>query len=270
MNEKRRRILRVVLSILGVLVLLPAVAMADPVQLTLTGTEHGWSMGGVYTSPYKIRINGNSQDVLALACDDFTTDINFNYSWYANIYGLSDVTDDGPQKFPKTSGDVAVYFPSDKKSTQYSPNDAYEAAAFLAEALLYSPVRNDQHLSGIYSYAIWQIFYDQAYLGYGGNHLSQADVGAVDATMDWAFAQVAGHASLAHALNIYTPCATMEQGPGPCSTGSPNQGASQEFLGMTPLPEGSALAVLAFDLIALLGGVFLVRKRILGNAGAPN
>ena len=39
---------------------------------------------------------------------------------------------------------------------------------------------------------------------------------------------------------------------------------------MTPLPEGSALAVLAFDLIALLGGVFLVRKRILGNAGAPN
>jgi hypothetical protein len=39
---------------------------------------------------------------------------------------------------------------------------------------------------------------------------------------------------------------------------------SQEFLGIS-VPEGSALPFLPFDMLALFGGVFLVRRRILAS-----
>ena len=54
-------------------------ARADNMQLI--DSPSGKIMGGVYTSPYDIKVNGV---LTALVCDDFTTDINFGYTWTAN------------------------------------------------------------------------------------------------------------------------------------------------------------------------------------------
>jgi hypothetical protein len=262
------RLSKLVLAILAVLGVLTSRAMAD-IQLTLTGTlnNNGWNMGGVYTSPYMIQVGNSNVSVLALACDDFTTDINFGDSWWANSYGLNDVTNSGPQKF---GGPLSVSFPNPSTTTSYSAQAAYDAAAFLTQSLLFdSSVSTSQYWSGIYSYAIWQIFYNKAYLGWGGNQLTAQEVKDVTAKMNWAFGQVTSGAQLNYDLVIYTPCGTSDA---QCKN-NPSNTVSQEFLGMTPkgtqgtVPEGSPLPSAGFDVAAILAGgvVVWVRRRRLAR-----
>ncbi|MGA3099300.1 MAG: hypothetical protein ABSF25_22810 [Bryobacteraceae bacterium] len=263
-----KRVLVVALSMLGVLLLLQP-AMAD-VTMQVINSPTGDILGGVYTSPYTIDVTDSSgktttTSALALACDDFTTDIYFGYTWTANLYTLGEVTNSGPQKFTTGSADVYVPDSTDDSSTllgTYSAYEEYYAAAVLADDLLYGSL--GQRLAEDYSFAIWQIFDQFAYLGYGGNGLGPTDRGAVAAAMTGALAQAVTNSPLPYTLDIYTPCG------GPSGCGTPGQNStmgpnvSQEFLGIS-VPEGSALPFLPFDMLALFGGVFLVRRRILAS-----
>ena len=271
MAAKVKSLFVMVLCVLGALAVLQPAAMADPLKMTLVGTNQGWSMGGVYVSPYQIQIGDDSKNVFGLACDDYTTEIYFNTPWYANEYTLADVTSDSNhvQKFPENSdsapkaGDVTVFFPGDSATHDYTPTQAYTAAAFLVRELMYNTsVNGNPEATGEYSYAIWQIFDPLAYKGWGTTPLTDTEVTQVDAAMDWAFGQAAS--GLGYTLDIYTPCGATAAA---CSS-SPNPGVAQEFLALRA-PEGSSVAILAFDFLALCGVVFLVRKRVVRNAAKP-
>lgn len=279
MTEGLKRILRWAVPLLGALLVFQSVASADPYELQLTGTQHGWTMGGVFTSPYEITIGGGKVVGLnLLACDDFTTDIGFGWDWYANKYSLDDVTDAGPQKFRVTSGSsITVQGPQTSPGVQttwnVSAEQAYYAAGWLAQELLYdSTVTASATLTGEYSYAIWQIFYSNAYKGWNGAYSSEMSQywQSIDNLMDAAFAAATApiQVPLQYTLDIYTPCGVKSDLG--CHN-PPNLGASQEFLGMTQstpgsgtnggVPDGSSLATLAFDLTALFGAIFFIRKR---------
>jgi len=283
-------------SIMLLLVALPMLANADTNQMdiyemTLLGTPTYWNLGGVYTSPYNFTLtdpeDGTSMGYLALACDDYTTEVYFGESWYADLNTLSDVKNDSPQpqKFQGTETTdgpmISVYFPDERITEPYSPYVAYRAAGFLVQDILdtYYP-HQDAHDTNINSYAVWQIFDSSAYKGWNGTGLMTDNNSAIDpstgksyaseidAQMAWAFSQATSGATLNHSLDIFTPCSLTDP-----TCANPNTGVAQEFLGMglsadgSGVPEASVAAFLAFDVFMIGAGFLMMRKRIFRNVG---
>jgi hypothetical protein len=199
------------------------------VNMTLTGVGTGANMGGVYTSPYVASINGVSTYVI---CDDFTTDVWVGDTWEANEYTLSEVGSSGPQKF--TTPDWSPY----------SIQQEYDAAAVLAEDVMANI--GNATLAGEYSYAIWTLFDPAAIDGYGGNSLTGSQLSAVNSFRTAALTQAASGGASGLDVSIYTPNPL---------------GAAQEFL-VVNAPEASLPATLGFELVALVGGIFLMRRRL--------
>ncbi len=212
-------------------------AFAQEVNMTLVGVNAGYVMGGVYTSPYQITVNGGAP--MLLICDDFLTDIpTIPYSWSAipttlNAYQAGT----NPAGTPKFS-DVSLY----------------ATAAVLAAELLNVPSFYSEE-AGELSYAIWGIF-DPTLLsnnpgpGLLGN-LTSAELTAAkkylsDAEAVVAAATVNGKVDLSQlpTLTIYTP---------------DPKSASQEFLTVS-MPEPGAIGLLAIDLLGLSSLVLLARK----------
>jgi hypothetical protein len=206
-------------------------------------------LGGVYTSPYQISVNGVTE---SLVCDDFETDISISDEWLADVGSLSGVGPAGPQKFTQAST-PAVLIPNGTTDF-YTIQQDYDAAAWLAIWLLYPAVPLAPEVAEDYSYAIWQIFDPGAVNGYNGQALGTEDRSNVATDMTKAFA--AGAPPSSYAVTIYTPI--------PPPPTSPYIYPSQEFIGVS-VPEGPALPFLPFDMLALFGGVFLVRRRILAS-----
>jgi hypothetical protein len=216
--------------------------------MELLSSPSGNNMGGVYTSPYQISVNGVPT---LLVCDDFTTDINFGHTWNAIEYDITQVTGTGPQKFQHTPNPVT--YPGQPTPVDYTIQQQYDAVAWLAEQLLDGSILDTSYAAAIYSYAIWQIFDSTAIDGYNGDALNAQEQSDVKSAMSAAFS--ATH--LDYEIYIYTP--------------DPFD-SSQEFLGIgshlptpydfpnTPVPEGSTLALLGFDLLSALAGIFLVRR----------
>ena len=234
------------LALVAGLILLQPRAFADTLQLT--GLKTNFTMGGVYTSPYLVSVNGGTPSIM-FACDDFTKDISIGHTWTANEVDLSEIGDGGPQKF-KTA--VAVSIPGGTTTT-YTIAQEYNAAAYLAEQLLTVPsILADSDLAGEYSFAIWQIFYSGAINGWNGNHhLTSTQQAAVGALMTTAFSYTGSLAG----MYLYTP--------------DPDT-SSQEFIGFssakvptTSVPEAATPAFLAFNFLALSGVMFLRRRRSL-------
>jgi hypothetical protein len=247
-------------KVLGVAVLFLAgttlsqrVARADLLPMQLLGVPSGENMGGVYTSPYQVSVNGTK---MLLVCDDFTTDISIGHTWNAIVYQITQVTANGPQKFQHPSNPVTI---PGRSPTDYTIQQQYDAVAWLAEQLLDGSLKAASYAAAIDSYAIWQIFDPTAVDGYGGAVLTGQEQTDVATAMSAAFAA----RQLDYQMYIYTPS--------PLS-------ASQEFLGIAPLPlakpfnipvpvpEGSTLAFLALDSLAVLGIMLFVRRR-LGQVG---
>jgi hypothetical protein len=237
------------LALFAGLILFQPRALAD-VSLTLSGLQTGFSMGGVYTSPYLISVNG--QPTLMFACDDFTTDISMFYTWTATRVNLSDVLAiTGPQKF-KTAVDVSIPDPTTGLATthSYTIQQEYNAAAYLAEQLLTdSSILSSSPTAGEYSFAIWQIFDSGAVNGYNGNALTNDQKKAVGSFMTTAFSST----SSLTGMYLYTPVPSTP---------------SQEFIGLDPLsiasvPEAPTPVLLAFNSLALSGVLFLLRRRSL-------
>lgn len=285
-------------TIMAVLALAPPVAMADVYKLTLTGVTQTYQMGGVYTDPYKITVtdptNKHSTQFLALACDDFNTNINVNQTWYAATEYLNTLTDTtvtktGPQKFvPKAPSTTYGVWGAGVDKTPSSPpslssatykvtiQEAYYMAGFIAEQMIQAYDSNPNSLapyaSGIDSFAIWEIFDPTAWMGY--NHvlpLKNIPKGNQEITdvnnllaVAYAAATIKSPKPLPYTLEIYTPCSRSQY---PCPS-TYKTSVSQEFLGIGSLnpdvkvPEASSIAVLGFDLSAVAAVLFFARRRL--------
>ena len=128
-------------------------------------------MGGVYTSPYGISINGGPTALMI--CDDFTTDISVGLTWTATGTTLTQMSNSSVAglKFatsPYSTTPGIVGGPANVAAD-------YATAAVLAAQLISmpnvgTPAENAQ-VAGELSYALWGVF-DTALLqdtstGYG-------------------------------------------------------------------------------------------------------
>jgi hypothetical protein len=244
--------------VLAVLAIGSPDAKAD--GLTVQNTPAGAVMGGVYTSPYEIAVNGTPT---LLICDDFETDISLGYSWSASSTTLTQISSAtvGGLKFASSSYDSAIL-----GGTNVAED--YATAGVLAAEMLSLPnigtPSEDTELVGELSYAIWSLFDNSLYTslnstgstGYGS--LTPGEVADVDADIVSAQALVAGatvggitnlnnisiNGQPINSLSVYTP--------NPLS-------ASQEFITISAPEPGS----FAFTLIGLgsLGMMMVMRKR---------
>jgi len=234
------------LAIWGVLAALcfagAAFAQDDPF-MQLYGLGNGFvPWGDAYVSPYQVLIGVGSTTPVYAICDDFSTDISVGDTWFAIDNSLSSVGTGplgGPQKF-KTP------------DWPYTIQQEYDAAALLAEDLMQPSNMNDPTLAGEYSYAIWSIFDPDALNAVpNGGTPGTGIQGIVESLVNTALADAASGDTPDATVSIYTP--------------TPN-GASQEFLVVTPTPEASLLGTLGVELMALLGVVFVMRRRLVRTA----
>lgn len=234
-------------------------------SLTLKNAGANAVMGGVYTSPYGISINGSSTSVLMI-CDDYTTDININDTWSANATSLTQINQSSVAglKFA-----TAPY--NSSPGIQGGPTKVsqdYATAVVLAAQLMSLPnigtSSENAEVAGELSYAIWGVF-DAPLLtsvntGYGtltATELAAANSYLVAAQSLVAGATTGGTVDLTkisiggHSINgatIYT---------------STPLDKSQEFI-LVSMPEPAYPAVLALDLLAVVGLIVVFRRRLNG------
>jgi hypothetical protein len=243
---------------LAVLVIGSTNAKAD--ALTLQSTPSGAAMGGVYTSPYGITVNGTPA---LLICDDFETDISLGYSWSAGETTLTQINSSTVSglKFASSSYDSAILGGASNVAADYA------TASVLADELLSLPnvgtPSENTETAGELSYAIWSLFDNSLYsslnstgsTGYGS--LTTTEVAAVDADILSAQALVAGATA-----GGTTTLSNISIGGEPISSLSvytPNPlSASQEFLFVTA-PEPGSFAFMLIGLGSL--GLMVMRKR---------
>lgn len=256
---------------LAVLMALQPAARANTDVLALEGLGPAFGSGstGVYLSPYTISVNGHT--VTMLSCDDYEGGVPA--SWSAAVNSINNGAITGVD-FPNAAdiapdGGVLVTFPGTTPVTaDYTPVVAYEAAGFLAAQIMYGNL--DFTNLAEYSFALWQLFDPSAYLDMNTDladyySADQTTINAYDtavaADMASAFSEVAAGGanlqSLVSNLEVFTPV------PG----AGYDYSTTQEFLGFSGqpdlVPEASGVSFLAFDLLALFGGIFLVQKRVL-------
>jgi hypothetical protein len=302
----KKRIVLLALSFLALLIVTQPAAMADPtlVYMYLNGSANftGDNLGNIYTSPYSLNVtrvsDGQNWPTLALSCDDFATDINTgsNNAWYAEEW-TSFPADSQNYKFAlgsssattEVSNTPGVYntsaAPAPVAYGPYNTEELYYAAALLADKVLL-PTSLSNLQTAEYSYALWQLFDSESFLGYQGtpggsapNELTADEQTAVNGYLDWAL----GLAGNYQTVPLSAVFGTSIVGSNVVTTGldltvfTPvPSSASQEFITVTPVsdsvplnvPEASALAFLPFDLLVLFGGILLVRRRILRKTAA--
>lgn len=241
----RNWILRPLNGMIVLLGCLAASAFAQTVDMKLVNTGAGYVMGstGVYTSPYGISVNGGATTLMI--CDDFTTDIGINHTWTATVTTLAALQagtePSGTPKFDPTPN-AQVY--------------NYAVAAVLAEELVTTNPASET--AGEFSYALWGIF-DTTLLNSTVNPygtLTPSELAAAKLDLSNAQQVVAGvtdqngviDLSKLPNLTIYTPQPLT---------------ASQEFLQVS-MAEPSYPAVLAVDLLAVVGLIVVLRRRITG------
>jgi len=221
------------------------------VSMELTGVGNGYTMGGVYVSPYQGSVcsglnqascTSTSSNVLYsgyMICDDFSTDSHLGLpTWNASVTASA------------SSIGGSVKFASDSNA-YYSTTTAqqnYNAVAYLASQLMMPANMNNQTNADEYSFAIWSIF-DKAALGYVTS-VGTKTQGTVTLDVQNLIA------------NAFTATASGYTGP-TVTVYSPNpSGVSQEFL-VVNTPEPPAPALLAFEVGGPLGMLLLFRKQLL-------
>ena len=207
---------------------------------TLTGANpDGNNNGGVYVSPYTATITDASKNSVYsgdVICDDFVDDVTVGETWQVTSSPASSMGGDG-----LFQNGVTLSWNNDS----YSNQQAYDALAWLAIQLLGIPLNNGSE-QALYSYAIWAVFEPSALSPSSPYHYT-GNTTDVENLINTAFAQNYSGAG----VTVWTPSPNV--GPG-------NKGP-QEFLTVTT-PEGSALTILAANLLGLIALGFIYRRRI--------
>jgi len=235
-------------------------AFASDSLTLLSPPNSGYTEGGVYTSPYNISVNGTP---MQLICDDFTTDITVGETWPASPTTLTVINASSVAglKFANASYNGSILGGATNVVQDYA------IAAVLAAELLLLP-NSDTAEAAAYSYAIWDVF-DSTLLGTSYQTMSDPYGTLTQLQWDAAIADLQSAISLVGtvpagggvdlnnisingtsiaSVTIYTPV--------------PQSGA-QEFLGVS-MPEPSYPAVLAVDLLAVVGLIVVLRRRLTG------
>jgi hypothetical protein len=231
----------------AVFLLLPGLAIGAWAQtdtLTLDNAGANYVMGGVYTSPYGISINGSAP--VQLICDDFTTDISVGQSWTATVTTFAAIeSGTNPPDTPK-------FTPADIQK--------YATVAVLA-AELESLTNLASVQAGEISYALWDVF-DPTLLNSTTNPYGTITSGELSAAQNYltgAEALVAG-ATTAGIVNLSQISIDGNAIEG-MTIYTPNpKSASQEFVTVN-VAEPPSLAVFGLDLLGLGGLMLFARRR---------
>jgi hypothetical protein len=216
------------LSVAAVVLCLTAGALANSVNMTMTGAG-STVLGGVYVGPYTATVNGVSTTIV---CNDFLDDSFIGESWQANQNSFSTLS----------SAEWASSFPSTYVSL-------YEQAAWLTLQMLNT--KNASQLGDL-QYAVWAVF-DPAAL----NSLSGTDLANAKAWLSDAAGQTFTINQFSN-LVIYTSIPGSAKCPGfTCPPNSP-----QEFFAFA-MPEGGSPAayVLLVGLVSFSGTYYRFAKK---------
>jgi hypothetical protein len=243
----------------GVVLLLPCLvfgAWAQEDNLVLDNAGANYVMGGVYTSPYGISINGGSP--VQLICDDFTTDISLGMSWSAI-----------PTTFAALQASANPI--GTPKFTPAAEIQDYAVTAVLAAELMSLPNLASEQ-AGEISFALWDVFDPSLLVSTASDPFGSDAYGTLTSTeFNAAQAYLAGaQALVAGATNKQTGVVNLSE----ISIGghaiegltiyTPNPlNASQEFLQVS-MPEPSYPAILVVDLLAIVGLIVVFRRRLTG------
>jgi hypothetical protein len=213
-------------------------------MLTLENAGANYVMGGVYTSPYGISINGGSP--VQLICDDFTTDISVGQTWTATVTTFAAIeAGTNPLGTPK-------FTPVDIQN--------YATVAVLAAELM-SLTNLASAQAGEISYALWDLF-DPTLLTSTTNPygtITSGELSAAQAYLTGAQELVAG-ATTAGIVNLSQISIDGNSIEG-MTIYTPNpKSAAQEFITVN-VAEPPSLAVFGLDLLGLGGLMLFARRR---------
>ena len=258
---------RYVRGLVLVLACLVSVAWADD-TLVVQNAGAPAAMGGVYSSPYGITVNGN---LALLICDDFTTDISLGQSWIADATTLTTVDsgDVGSLKFANaaynsTPGILGGIPPTPPSLTTVAYD--YAIVAVLAAELETLPyigtLQENTETAGELSYALWGVF-DAPLLtstntGFGTLSTDELTAARNDLKAAQALVNAATVGGVTTLSNISLPNGVALES---MTIYTPNGlAASQEFITVAT-PEPSFWSILALDLLAAASLGFIFRRR---------
>lgn len=233
----RKLLTRPLFGAFGTLLLFSFGALGDTVNMKLVTTNAKYVMGGVYTSPYGVSIDGGPTTLMI--CDDFLTNTSVGQTWSSQVTTLADLqAGTNPVGTPKFANDLRDY-----------------ATAAVLAAQLMGLGNFSNATAGELSYAIWGVF-DPDLLtnnpASGVGHLTATQLAAAKTFLASAqavvdAATVGGVIDLSKipSMTIYTPDPL---------------GASQEFLRVS-MTEPSFIAMLCVDLVGIVAFVLFLRRR---------
>ena len=208
-------------------------AYADTVNMQLTGLGNNSIMAGDYVNPYTASVNGVTTTVI---CDDFAATTYLNETWKATTHTLSDLSG-------TRWGNVA------------DAQHLYNAAAWLTLQLLTPNLA--KVTQGEISYAIWGLFTPTAIT----SNLAGASPTYASAATTWMNNALAATTNTVmdqfSNFVIYTPVAGTAANCG----GAACRGLPQEFLAVRA-PETASVPILAFNLLAVIGVIAFLRRRL--------
>jgi hypothetical protein len=236
-------------------------AFADN-TLTLVNGNANYGMGGVYTSPYLVSVNGSP---VLMICDDFLTNVSLGQSWSAGETPLTALSNE-------SSPNSNVKFDhSGSPSPDANENAAqqmwdYATAAYLANELMTSPLAMANNFgnetAGEISFAIWGIFdtqlLDSAYQA-GLSSGAEGKLTSVELTAASNFLAIARAATSGVTDFSTLPNVTIYT-----SNPQTGSGSSQEFLKVT-VAEPPSPVFLGLNLLAMAGLILVVRRRFAGS-----
>jgi len=251
------------LSAIALLVLAGGLYATPTTTFTLTGVTTTGQMGGVYTSPYfaTIQTGSNTQTGVDVICDDFTDEVWINESWTVVATSLASL--------PALGANSPVLW--DTGATAQQQIQDYMTAAILSAELLAINNPSTQQAEDL-SFAIWDVFDpgassglsagDQANITGAGGYLPTAEALAAS-DLAAAHGNIAAALALDNIANVEIYTANPKSGGAVtyCPNGPGGCSAPQEFL-VINMAEPPSPALLAVDLLAVLGLVLFVRRRM--------